>query len=209
MKNIRIQFIVLFFTALVFPHFGSSQDSSTNELSYNVYRNYPPLSITKEKLHEAHTLIDLNKNYESSWIKEYISVKLVTSYQGKIKKAMSKSITLSQEQKDNMKMADVGTDISVKVQYIPDNNLSYNDIKEIKFTFTVEPKNGAKYPGGQQQLKQYLKNNLIDKVADANLKQYQLAAITFTIDEEGHVIDPHVLWTSEDENELTPILRTT
>ena len=61
----------------------------------------------------------------------YISVEILTSYKGGIRKAVSKNDTLRQEQKDIMNMADLGTDISVKVQYIPDNTLKHNDPKEI------------------------------------------------------------------------------
>ncbi len=199
MKNIQNKLIVLLFIALAFPHPGSSQDSLTNELSYEVNRVYPHISITKEKLNEAHTLIDLNNEandlnlyYKSSWIREYISVEILTSYKGKIRKAVSKNDTLSQEQKDIMNMADVGTDISVKVQYIPENTLTHNDIKEIDFSFTVDPESEAKYPGGQQQLKQYLKEKAIDKIPDGSFKNYDLTAIKFTINEEGKIIDAHV-----------------
>jgi len=199
MKNIQNKLFVLLFIAFSFLHLGSSQENLTDELNYDVYVNYPPLSITKEKLKEAQTLVDLNENYKPSWIKEYISVEVRTSNNGKILQTMSENMTLSQEQKDIMNMADLGTDISVKVLYIPDNTLTHNDIKEIKFTFTVDPENEAVYPGGQQQLKQYLKENAIDKIPDGIFDKYQLAAVKFTIDEEGHVINPSVFWTSEDE----------
>lgn len=199
MKNIQNTLIVLLFVALAFPHPGSSQDRLSNELSYEVNRIYPFISISKEKLKEAHTLTDLgdktnhlNHYYKSSWIREYISVEILTSYKEGIRKAVSKNDTFSQEQKDIMNMADVGTDISVKVQYIPENTLTHNDIKEINFTFTVNPENEAKFPGGQQQLKQYLKEKAIDKIHDGSFKNYDLAAIKFTIDEEGKIIDAHV-----------------
>ena len=98
-----------------------------------------------------------------------------------------------------MNTADLGTDISVNVVYMPDNTLTHNDPKEIRFTFTVEPENEAKYPGGEQQLKQYLKDNLMNKISGANLKKYQLTVAIFTIDEKGNVNDPQIFWTSEDE----------
>ncbi len=195
MKNIRNSFIILLSLVIGYPLIGFSQDSLSFELSYNVYRNYPPLSITKEKLKKANTLIDLNKNYKPSWIREYISVEILTSYKGKPRKAMGENITLNQEQKDIMNMADVGTDISVKVHYIPENTLKHNDPKEINFTFSVEPENQAKFPGGQQQLKQYLKENLIDKISEAPFRKYQLAVVKFIIDEEEHIQEPRVFQT--------------
>ena len=199
MKNIQNKLIVLLCIALALPYLGSSQDNLANELRYEVNRIYPFISITKEKLNEAHTLTDLhdeannlNHYYNSSWIREYISVEILTSYKGGIRKVVSKNDTLSQEQKDIMNIADVSTDISVKVQYIPENTLTHNDIKELDFTFTVLPESEAKYPGGQQQLKQYLKENAIDKIPGGSFKNYDLTSIKFTINEEGQIIDAHV-----------------
>lgn len=199
MKNIQNKLIALLFIALAFPYPGSSQGSSTFEPEYEVNRIYPYISITEEKLNSVHTLIDLNEHYKSSWIKEYISVEISASYEGRIKKAISKNETLSQEQKDLMNMADLGTDIAVKVQYIPENTLKNNDVKELPFTFIIDPKSDAKYAGGQQQLKQYLKNNAMAKIPDRSFKRYNLTALKFTIDEEGQIIDAHIFETSKDK----------
>ena len=212
MKN---SFVLLILLLLTFPHLGASQDCLINEPCIGVYRNYPPVSITMEKLKEALTINDfknqtndLNLAYKPSWVKEYISVEILTSYKGKVRKATSKNETLSQEQKDLINRADIGTDIEVNVRYMPDNNLKHNDPKLISFTFTIEPENEAEYPGGSQQLKQFLKDNLIDKISDASFRKYQLAVVTFTIDEEGHVTDPHLFWTSENEQTDKLLLET-
>jgi len=208
MKNIQNKLIIILFIALAFPHLGSSQDDLTNELKYEVNRIYPPISIAKEKLNEAQTLIDLNANYKSSWIREYISVEILTSNKGSLRRAVSKNDTLSQEQKDIMNMADLGLGISVVVQYIPENTLKHNDIKEINFTLIVNPENEAKYSGGQQKLKQYLKEKAIDKIHDTSFKNYDLAAIKFTINEEGQIIDAHVFESSKDEKIDRLLLKT-
>ncbi len=200
MKNIQNKLIVLLFISLTFPYLGSTQNSAnTEQLSYEVNRVYPYISISKKQLNEARTLIDLNDRYQPSWVRKYISVEIVTSHKGKQKKALSKNDILSQEQKDNMNMADAGTDISVKVHYIPENTLVQNDAKEIHFTFTIDPKNEAAYPGGPQQLKQYLKEKAIDKIPDDQFKNYDLAAVKFTINEEGAIINAHIFETSKDE----------
>lgn len=183
---------ILLFVAFAFPQLSAAQDSIMDELKYEVNIVYPYISITKEKLNEAHTLIDLNANYKSSWVKKYLSVEVLTCYQGKERKAVSKNNTLSQEQKNNIKMADMGTDVSVRVQYMPDNTLTHNNIKEMNFSFSVTPENEAKYIGGQQQLKKYLKDSAIDKIPNGSFKGYDLAAIKFTINEDGKVIDAHI-----------------
>jgi hypothetical protein len=199
MKNILNKLFLILFSGLAFPHFASGQDSSAFELKYEVKRIYPPVSVTNETLKEAQTLIDLNRIYPSSWVREYVSVEIGTINNGKAKNALSKNDTLSEEQKTLMNTADVGTGISVRAKYIPDNNLKNNDIKEIKFTLAVDPDSEASYPGGEQQLKQYLKVNAMDKIADSIFRKYNLTAIKFTIDEEGQVSYAHVSETSNDE----------
>jgi hypothetical protein len=128
-----------------------------------------------------------------------MSVEISTSYKGRIRKAVSKNDTLIQEQKAIMKLADPGTDILVTVQYLPENTLKQKDVKEMDFKLFVDPDSEANYSGGQQQLKQYLKDSAINKIPDDIFRKYQLAAVKFTVNEEGQIIDPHVFWPSDDD----------
>lgn len=189
MKNILI---VLLLIALATPPLGISQVSSTNEMSYEVDRVYYSLSITRDKLNEANTLVDLNKHHKPSWVREYISVEIIASTDGKAKKAASNSDKLSEEQKSLMKMADPGSAILAKIRYIPENSLPFSDIKEDNFTFSIDPEIEAEYIGGQQKLKKYLKENAIDKIPFENFNASNLAAILFTVNEEGQIVDAHV-----------------
>ncbi len=199
MKNILTLLTVFLFITLAFPRFGSSQAPSTDELRYEVNRIYPYISITKEKLEQAQTLMDLNRYYKESWIKEYVSVEILTKHNGTEKKARSKSDILTQAQKDLMNAADLGKDISVKVRYFPDNTLTHNDVKEIDFAFSISPEKEATYTKGEQQLRQYLKETAIDKIADANLQKSTLAAVRFTVDEKGRIVDSHLFESSREE----------
>lgn len=192
MRNIQNNLIAFFLITLVFPHLSFSQDNLSFEIQCKVNKSYPSLSISKEKLNEAHSLIDLNERYESSWVREYVSVEVFTINKGKTIRAESKNDFLSQEQKDNMNMADAGTDISVKIRYLPENRLMQNDPKEMGFSFSVEPETDATFPGGQQQLDQYLKVNVLDKIDGANFMQYQVTAVQFMINEEGQIVDAHI-----------------
>ena len=196
MKN---SFVILILLLLVFLPLGFSQEGLTNELNYEVNRIYPPISITKEKLNEARTLIDLDSDYKSSWIRTYISVEISVSHKGKVKKAVSKNDMLSQEQKSILDMADLGTEISVIVRYIPENNLTHNDIQKIDFEIVVNPKNEAKYLGGAKQLNQYLEEKAIGNIPDATFKGYDLAAVKFAITEEGQVVDASIFWSSKNK----------
>jgi len=195
----RNRFIALIFLLVACPFSASSQDHSSNELRYEVNRVYPSISFTREELNEAKTIVNLNPYYKPSWIRTYISVEVLTRYQGSARKAVSNNDTLTQEQKDIIKKADTGADISVLVQYIPENTLTRNDIHEISFSFTVEPESQAKFADGQEELNQYLKEKAIDKISDASFEGYRLAAVKFTVDKEGQIIDTHIFWSSEDQ----------
>ncbi|MFK7904115.1 MAG: hypothetical protein AB8B69_03275 [Chitinophagales bacterium] len=199
--------IILFLLHLTICSF--SQNSLTvNELSYEVKGIYPPLSITKEKLNDAHTLMHINRYYQSSWVREFISVEILASYKGKIRRAVSNNDILTQEQKDIMDKVDVGTEIEVNVRYIPENTLTHNDVKVFDFNFMVHPENEAKYIGGQQELKQYLKENAIDKIPDGIFEGYDLAVVKFTISEIGEITDVNVFETSKDEKTDQLLLET-
>ena len=189
MKN---YFLASIFFLLVFPCSVFLQQDLHDEIQFEVNKTAPYLSVSKDKLMEAHTLEDVNKYFKSSWVQKYIAVEVLTKNKGKINKAVHKSDVFSQEQKDNMRMADAGTDIAVKIQYMPDNTLSHNDAKEINFTFSVEPENEAEFPGGAQQLKKYLKEKAIDQIPGDSFKDFNLTAVNFTISEEGEIINAHI-----------------
>jgi len=208
MKNMQYQLIALLFIVLTCSQFGYSQDPLMSGLWYEVYKVYPPLSITKEKLSEAQTLLDLNKNYKSAWVREYLSVEISAIHEGRPKKATGKNSTLSQEQKDLMNKADVGTAISVVVQYIPENNLKQNDPKQMDFTFVLDPEIEAKYADGSQQLKEYLKEKAIDKIPEGQFKGFDLVVVKFTISEEGEIINPHLFETAKDKQTNALLLET-
>lgn len=191
--------VTLILLLLILPVSGYAQEGATNEPHYEVNKIYPPFSISKEKLREATSLTDLNKRYPTSWIREYISVEILTTHKGKLIKAMSKNEILSREQKDLMKTADPGAGISVLVRYIPENTLKDNEPKEIDFTLSVNPETDASYPGGSQQLQQYLQREAVDKIPDATFRNYDLTAIKFTVDEAGNVINSQVFWPSKHE----------
>ena len=199
MKNITKKLIVLFIIAVSFPNFGWAQEKMACDFTYDVNIVYPPLSMSKAKLDRAKTLADLNRIYKKSWVREFISVEISAMINGELTTVESKNDVLTQGQKDMMSKADLGKEISVVVKYIPENTLPNNEVKVIDFEFTIDPDNEAKYSGGHQQLLNYIKENAIDKVSFGVFKRYQLAGYTFTIDEQGDVINPRVFWSSEDE----------
>ena len=189
MKN---SIITLFLLHLVL--FGYSQD-----IPYDVRGTYNR-PIVKEKLNKAKTLSDINPGYPSSWISREFSVVLMATCNGIVMEAESPNDTLSNEQISILKMADIGTDIVVDIKYNPKNSIIDDlDIRVINFTYSVVPEIEAEYFGGYELLKQYLKENAIDKISEPIAKQIQLATVRFTINEQGQIIDALISKSSEDE----------
>jgi TonB family protein len=205
MKN---TWIILVFAALIFPSLGFTQAEGSTTLSYEVNKVYPYLSVMREELKEATTLVDLNHRYKPSWVKEYTSVEVAAICQGQIRKAVGKNDLLTPAQKNILNTADAGTEITVKVLYLPQNTLAHNEMKELAFTFTVNPENDAHFAGGQAQLMQYLKENAIDEIPVGSFKGYDLAAVKFTISEEGEITDVHIFESSKDKR-IDALLLTT
>jgi len=184
--------IRIFILLLLLPLMAVSQDSLPNEFTYEVNRVLPYISISKDSLKKAETLIDLDRNYKETWVRNYISVEILASQNGKIENAISENNVLSQEQKDLMLGADSNTDIKVIVHYIPENNLIHNEAKLNDFTFSINPDFPAEYPDGNEKMLDYLKENAIDKIPVDSFKDYDFAAVKFTVSEEGELKNVHL-----------------
>ncbi|HNQ13624.1 MAG TPA: energy transducer TonB [Bacteroidia bacterium] len=197
MKNLLKTLMLLLLVSFSYSPKGFAQQGLKNELKYGVHRVHPYISISGTELRNAQTLSDLNSNFKPSWIREFISVDVHAVHNGATSKVSGDSDKLNPEQKELMRMADVGSAISVKVQYIPLNNLSTNDLKEINFSFIPDPDKEASFPGGKEKLNQYLKINAIDKIPDGTFGELTLAAVKFSIDMTGKVIDAHVFESSK------------
>ncbi|HLG35767.1 MAG TPA: energy transducer TonB [Bacteroidia bacterium] len=143
---------------------------------------------------------DINPGYpSSSWMTDYISAEISVTGNGKVMKAGSANEILSVEQKSILKMADLGTDIVIDVKYKQVNTITGNiDIRNMHFLFTVVPEIEAEYPGGYQQMKNYLKENAINKISETDYKQLQ-AAVKFTVSEEGEIANAQISKTSGDK----------
>jgi len=187
------------FLILAFPLLNYSQDQEDFEMSYEVNKIFPAVSISSDNLLLAKEIKDLNKHFKKSWIKKYLYVEVKTQEKGVQKSARAKSDQLSEEQKELMNAADLGSEIVVSVNYIPNNSLKHNDPKVFDFSFSVDPKNDAQFLGGQEALKKYLAKNIQEKIATDKFKQYGLAVVKFTVNSDGQIINPHLFWESSDE----------
>lgn len=190
---------ILILTALVIPQHTFAQEILSEELRFEVRKVDPPLSLTQQQVEEAQRLADLNNEaneldlyFKPSWIRSFVSVEIVATHQGKQLKEMGRNDILTRGQKEIIQNADAGTPIAVHIQYLPENTLSHNDVKTLDFEVNVKPLRDAIYSGGHQKLMDYLASNAVDRIPGGSFLPADFAAVQFTINESGKVVDAHV-----------------
>jgi len=199
MCKVQHQLLLILLILISIPSTAFTQDSLQTMETYQIARVFPSLSITKEKLQDAHKLSEINERFDTAWIKAYISVDIFDISDSKRKKASSKNQMITPEQKHMMLNAANNATILVQIKYIPENTLSNNEPKLLEFSFVFDPEKEASYCHGAVQLNQYIDEHIIDKLGDFKLKRYHMAVVTFTIDEDGNTINPKIYVSSENE----------
>ena len=193
----RIKIICITILCICYSVISLSQNNI--DIPFEVKVNYPPLSISQDQLHNANSLEDLNRMFKSAWIKEYHSVEISSVQNNKVVSVKGNSDVLNQEQKDFLQQLVFPAPITVSIHYIPQNKLKNNPPRKESFTFQIHPPKNATFLAGEAKLKEYLKSNAIDKIPVGIFKEYDLAVVTFTINENGQVVDASVFQSTKDE----------
>jgi len=173
------------------------QDDQSFDFTYKLNRVYPAVSVTKLQFEEINNVSELNKYYKSSWIKDFVSMTIVTTHDGTQLKSLSPDDVFSQEQKQNVLSADQGSAISVIIEYYPDNTLKDNDSYVFDFDFSIDPARDAQFSGGDRSIEQYLQENAMQQLSSSSFRQYTLRAIQFSVDTNGYVVDAQVFDTEQ------------
>jgi TonB family protein len=114
--------------------------------------------------------------------------------------AASANDTLSAEQKNMLNTVDLGTDIVINIRYKFKNPVTGNiDMSVMNYSATVVPETEAEYPGGYQQMTQYLQENAIDKISDSTSGQLQQVIVRFTVNEKGEIANAQIFKSSGDQ----------
>lgn len=135
---------------------------------------------------------------------DYVLIDIMTICNGKLISTKSKSNIITAEQKNSLYMADLGTDISIKIKFkykYPTNKFPNNDLKiqEGKYVVTVIPSTEAEYPGGFKQITNYVTQTIINKIPKTlSSEKIRQAIVKFTINEEGNVVDTKIAKTCTD-----------
>ena len=156
--------------------------------------------ITIEQLNKAKFISDIIPYYPEKWVISYVSAEILATYDGKAMLAASANDTLSAEQKNMLNTVDLGTDIVINIRYKFKNPVTGNiDMSVMNYSATVVPETEAEYPGGYQQMTQYLQENAIDKISDSTSGQLQQVIVRFTVNEKGEIANAQIFNSSGDQ----------
>jgi hypothetical protein len=128
----------------------------------------------------------------------------VASNNGKVLSAHSSGNQLTAEQIHLLQIADLGSDINIKIKFKFKNQDaksvgSGNNIINGNLALTVVPDTEAEYPGGFAQLSDYFNKNVFNKISDENATDKIMnASVKFTINEDGRVTNTKMSNTSAD-----------
>jgi TonB family protein len=173
-------------------------NSFAQDLNYEVHGKYIH-PIKKEALVKAQSMSDLIPYYPSGWIAAYISTDIKTTKNGTPEMAAGINDQLSTEQKQILSSADLGSDVIITIKYKSKNQVTGNiDTGRSNYSATIIPETEAEYPGGNQQMTQYLKENAINKISESTSKQLQQALVGFTVNEKGAIANAQIIKTTGD-----------
>lgn len=143
-----------------------------------------------------------SENY--SYLFNFISVEVSSICDGNVMTAQSTGDLLTAEQKNIINLAELGTDISIKIKFTYKNEANSSSgsaakINEGVYSVTVIPDTEAEYPGGFKQFAAYYTENVFNKIQERKAtEKIQQVVLKFTVDEEGQIVDARIASTSTD-----------
>ena len=188
MRNIYTSLLLLFIFGT-----GYSQD-----LMYEVRGAYTR-PVKKAVLDNATTMSDISPGYPSSWIKDYNSTEITTTGNGQVMKAAGTNEILTEEQRNIIQIADLGSDIVVNISYQYENSATLKmDTRHMNFKMTVVPEKEAEYSAGYDQLIKYLEDNAIHKITEKSSQPFPSMIVRFTVNEKGDIDNAFISQSSND-----------
>lgn len=170
------------------------------DLAYEVRGKYLR-TVTKDVLERSNLLSDIIVGYPVNWVKEYVSVDVLTEKDGKTEIAKGENQVLNKEQKSILNKADLESEVHINVRYISINSVTERkENNEMVVKMTVVPDIQAEFEGGYENLKKYLKDNLIDRIIENTPPEFQKGKVVFKIDPNGKLVDAEILESSGDTN---------
>ncbi|MCE3227535.1 MAG: hypothetical protein K0S32_2086 [Bacteroidetes bacterium] len=186
-QTFTIIILLAAFSALAQNGFKINEPSRLNYDINGMYRR----PVKQQALQNVKSLSDAIEGYPVNWVTTYLMVDVSAVCNGKKMKATSIGETLTKEQREILKKADMATDVVIFVKYKYNNpGTGIVEDNKVNVMMTVVPDIEAEFAGGKQMMKNYLKENVISKIPDSKVKQLRPVSMRFTINEEGEITNP-------------------
>lgn len=157
--------------------------------------------VSQALLNEAIHVKDIVPDFPTSWIEEYISVEIASSFGNKIIKIVGKNPLFTVEQLAHLKNVDLGAELTISIEYKSRNSVTKElDTRKMEVSYLVTPVQEAVYEKGQDELVSYFKGNGLNQFDDERMDEYKLLNITFFIDENGKAENLKIQETSGFDN---------
>ncbi len=175
MKNISITVFTCFLALTI----------NAQELYFEIRPDHQT-PVKKKELDRAGLLKEITPGYPQNWMDEYVSVEILVTSKGTMNRALGKNDVLTADQKKLLKTADLGSTISIDVKYKTSNAATgKTDLRNMNYSVTVIPDLEASFKGGHAKLKEYLKQNAINQVAETFPQTEVIPVCGFSRNDQG------------------------
>ena len=186
----KTNFFVLFLLLVCQAAF-SQETIPQRMVTYEIHGTYTR-SIHQDQLSNAGSLGDIMPYYPAAWIMSYNSAEVSTTSNGTPMSAPGDNDILTEQQKNILRTADLGSDVVINIIYKTNNSATGDpESRIIHYDVTVVPEIEAAYSSGKEAMNKYLKEKAIDKLPDSKDNPYQ-AIVSFTVTEEGKIADTQI-----------------
>ncbi len=179
-------------------------DASNNDMSYTVVKLTAPdlvynvdsrylATITKEDLHKATSIVDILPTKATQYVASYnyskvsllndSRVSLLNDFVETDKSAVGTNEVLNAAQLKLLQSMDYSSDFYIRADYEALNaTISY-----LTYYISIIPEKEAEFPGGNDALIAYLKENSKEKTAIIKQDQLKPGRVTFTVTKNGEI----------------------
>lgn len=159
------------------------------ELIYNIDSRYIA-NITKEKLRNATTIIDLVPVGSTEGLSDYETVQVVLiEEEGDIERVGTSEV-LNKYQKDLLSQADYGSNFYINAYCrLKDEAYGVDRNHKLVYFISVMPEHEAEYSEGQDALINYLKSNSRKETLVINEDKLKAGKFRFTVSQSGAIKD--------------------
>ena len=165
-----------------------------------VIQNNLHKKIKLGQIQQAETLKDLNPSFPAEWIDSnaYVKVVLSSEQEEKVFQVTGPNDQLTPKQQALINQLNISDQLKILVKYNSINAATQiKELRNIEFTLTLVPEIEAQFKGGEENLNDYVQEEIIKKLEIH--PQFDLASFSFNINEQGKIASVEMLQSSNNE----------